>query len=140
MPFELTDAHTSADIGLIATGRDLVELFSDAALGLTSIMVSMDGLTLDRERLVEIAGDDLENLFRRWLSEIIYIKDAERFLLRRCEIKLDDNAFSIKGRLFGDTIDPSRHLLKIDVKAVTYYKFRVEKVGDIWRGEVVFDL
>jgi len=125
---------------MIATGRDLIELFADGALGLTSIMAEREGLEEAKILPIEIQGDDLESLFYRWLSEIIYVKDAERFLLKRCEIKLDDKAFSIKGRLFGDNIDPSRHILKIDVKAITYYKFQVEKIGDVWRGEVVFDL
>jgi SHS2 domain-containing protein len=140
MPFELTDTHTCADIGLIATGNSLIELFSDSAFGLTSVMVELNDVSDSRIIPIEIYGDDLENLFYHWLSEIIYLKDAEHFLLKNCVIELDEQNFVIKGKLTGDTIDSNRHILKIDVKAVTYYKFKVEKIGLVWRGEVVFDL
>jgi len=140
MPYELTDKDTSADVGLIVTGQNLIELFTDAALGMTSIMVDIDGLKGERERPIDMTGETLEDLLYRWLSEIIYIKDAERFLLRSCRIELDEGKSVLKGKLFGDTIDPARQVLKIDVKAVTFYKFKIEKVGDLWRGEVVFDL
>ncbi len=141
MPFELTDLHTSADIGLIATGKNLIELFNDAAIGLTSIMVDIDGLTENRERPVSLRGENLEDLFFQWLSEIIFIKDAECFLMKRSEIDFEEEGCAaLRGILFGDSIDPKRHILKTDVKAVTFYKFRIEKAGEIWKAEVVFDL
>ncbi|MCX6829131.1 MAG: archease [candidate division Zixibacteria bacterium] len=141
MPFELTDLHTSADIGLVATGKNRFELFNDAAIGLTSIMVDIDGLMENRERPVSLRGENFEDLFFQWLSEIIFIKDAERFLMKRAEINFEkEGQAALQGRLFGDSIDPKRHILKTDVKAVTFYKFRVEKMGEIWKAEVVFDL
>lgn len=142
MPYELSDKHTSADIGLIATGRDLVELFTDAALGMTSIMVDIKGLEETRQISVELKAESLSELFFAWLSELIYIKDAEKFLLKKCRFNLDESNTSpvLKAELFGDTIDGRRQILKTDVKAVTFYKYSIEKVGNVWRGEVVFDL
>ena len=141
MPYYLSDAHTSADIGLVASGADLRELFADAAVGLTSIMVDVEDLREDRIVEVDLGGEDMEILFYRWLSEIIYLKDAENFLLKRCQIDCRAvTPFRVSGRLLGDTIDPARQRLKTDVKAVTFYKMRVEKIENIWRGEVVLDL
>ncbi|SYZ73501.1 putative Protein archease [Candidatus Zixiibacteriota bacterium] len=141
MPFKLTDAHTSGDIGLTATGRDLAELFVDSALGLTSIMVESGGLSERRQIPIALEAETLEKLYLHWLSEIIYLKDAESFLLRGCEIRIFQTEKAIlKGVLRGDTIDRQHHILKADVKAVTYYKFRLEQVGEVWQGEVVFDL
>ncbi len=141
MPYQLTDLHSCADVGLVATGRDLEELFTDAAIGLTAIMVDGEGLD-DRRRLsFELEEENLDDLFYKWLSELIYYKDAEEFLLKRCVLQVAANhKIRLKAELFGDTIDPGRHVLKIDVKAVTYYRFRIEKVRDQWQGEVVFDL
>jgi SHS2 domain-containing protein len=140
MPFELTDKNSCADIGLIATADTLVDLFSDSAVGLTYIMAELDRVSDKRVIPIEVDGDNLENLYYRWLSEIIYLKDAENFLLKRCDIKIDEQGRKVTGKIAGDTIDPARHILKIDVKAVTYYKFKIEKIGQTWRGEAVFDL
>ena len=91
--------------------------------------------------VARVKGENFEDLFFQWLSEIIFIKDAERFLMKRAEINFEkEGQAALQGRLFGDSIDPKRHILKTDVKAVTFYKFRVEKMGEIWKAEVVFDL
>lgn len=141
MPYQLTDTHTNADVGLVAYGTNLEELFADSAYGLTSIMVESDDIQLRRELSLELKADDLPELYFDWLSEIIYIKDAESFLLKRVEFDIiDKTAVFLRARLFGDSIAPNRQVLKIDVKAVTKYKFRMEKVGERWNGEVVFDL
>jgi len=118
-----------------------VQFFSDAAAGLMKIMVEPDGLEENQGLSFEIEEDSLEDLFYSWLSELIYYKDAKNFLLKRCKLEITDNEkFRLKAVLFGDNIDSKRQILKIDVKAVTYYRFRIEKIDDIWHGEVVFDL
>ncbi|MEW6015284.1 MAG: archease [Candidatus Zixiibacteriota bacterium] len=141
MPYQYSDSHTSADIGLVSSGSSPTEMLIDAALGLTALMVEPDDLRGDRSFEIDIAGDDPESLFYRWLSEIIFLKDAENFLLKNCAIKCEDTpTWKVTGRLYGDNIDPSRQRLKIDIKAVTLYKLSVARIGDIWRGEVVLDL
>ncbi|MCX6825852.1 MAG: archease, partial [candidate division Zixibacteria bacterium] len=141
MPFELTDKQTSADIGLVVTGHNLNELFSDAAIGLTTIMADINNLNESRQFSLKLEGENIEELFFKWLSEIIYYKDAEKFLFKRCELEFtDEYGIVLTAQVYGDTIDPQRHTLKIDIKGVTYYKFRVENSGKLWRSEVVFDL
>ncbi len=141
MPFELTDQYTCADIGMLVSGTNINILFSDAAAGLTSIMVEPDNLEERKRFKVTLDADDVEGLFFNWLSEIIYFKDAERFFPKRCEFEyLDGNGKKLAATLHGDIADPERHILKTDVKAVTYYRFKVEKVDGLWKAEVVLDI
>ncbi|UCD94597.1 MAG: archease [Candidatus Zixiibacteriota bacterium] len=142
MPYKLTDVHTTADAGLEVLGASPEELFADAAIGMTEIMVELDGLTEKREVAFDLEGTTLDDLFFNWLSEVIFYKDAECLLLKRCELKIleEDEKFTLRARIFGDEIDPERHTLKVDVKAVTYYRFGIKKEDDHWRGMVVFDL
>ena len=141
MPYSYIDIDTGADVSMKATGASLVELFSDSAIGLTNIMVDPDKLKENRQIPVEIKADSLSDLYFDWLSEIIYIKDVESFLIKKIKIdKLDNKTGIIRATLIGDSIDPRRQVLKIDVKAVTYYKFRIEKTDGQWVGEVVFDI
>lgn len=141
MPFRISDEHTSADVGLVISGKSLEELFADAALGVTAIMTDPDRLEERRRIEVELSAENLENLFLGWLSEIVYYKDAECFLFRRCEFSLlDENPPRLKAELFGDRIDPDRHVLMADIKAVTYYKFKLIKGNQDWQAEVVLDL
>ena len=142
MPYKLTDVHTTADAGLEVVGASPEELFADAAVGMTEIIVDLDGLVEKQEVSFDIEEATLDDLFFGWLSEVIYYKDAQSLLLKRCELKISEKSgrFILRARLFGDEIDPDRHTLKVDVKGVTYYKFGIKRERDKWRGEVVFDL
>lgn len=141
MPYKFTDVYTTADVGMVVTGRTLNELFIDAALGLTEIIVDSDGLDDRREIAIELEADNLDDLFFIWLSEIIYYKDADSFLVKRGEVDFNTGErIKLRARLWGDSIDPSRHILKTDVKAVTLYRLKVEQINDHWQGEAVFDL
>jgi SHS2 domain-containing protein len=141
MPFELTDIHTTADVGIRASGATLSELFRDTALGLLSVIGEPGEFKEERSLDINLTADSLEELYYDWLSEIVFYKDAQRFLPGRIQIiDLNEKDFAIKAVLYGETIDPSRHTLKVDVKAITHYCFKIEKDGLFWRGEVVLDI
>ena len=40
----------------------------------------------------------------------------------------------------GETLDPSRHPIDTEIKAVTYHQIAVEQVGGHWQARVIFDL
>jgi len=141
MPYEFTDSKTNADIGLLVTADGVEELFAEAAVGMTEIMADLDGVLEKRQLSFELKGDDLEELFYSWLSDLVYYKDVEGFLVKRCEVEIKRNkTISLSARLFGDDIDPQRQTLKADIKAITYYGFRIEQKEGQWQAEVVFDL
>ncbi len=141
MPYELTDRSTTADAGLTATGSSLEELFADSAIGLMQIMTEVNELEEKDSLSFEIEEDTTEELYYRWLSDIIYYKDAEDLLVKKCRIEIIENdKLRLKATISGEKINPEKHTLKVDVKAVTYYRFNIEKENDNWHSEVVFDL
>jgi len=141
MPYKHTDSNTTSDIGLIVTAPDLPKLLGDAAIGLIAVIAEPTELIEKDQIEINLAADTLEDLYFSWLSEIIYLKDARNFLVCRCDLKVDNSRpCRVTGKVFGDFIDRERHTLKVDVKAVTYYKLRVEKRDDEWEAEVVLDL
>ncbi|MEW6105583.1 MAG: archease [Bacillota bacterium] len=88
-PYEVLE-HT-ADIGIRARGRTPEETFANMALGMMSLIVPEPGRILEREeRRVEARAADLEGLLVAWLSEFVYLVDAERFLVAKIEdIRID---------------------------------------------------
>ncbi|MGE5572481.1 MAG: archease [Bacteroidota bacterium] len=83
-PYEVLE-HT-ADVGIRARGRTLEEAFANAALGMMSLVVPEPRRVLEREeRQVRACAADLEGLLVGWLSEFVYLIDAERFLAARIE-------------------------------------------------------
>ena len=76
------------------------------------------------------------------LQELIFVKDAERLLLRIREIQIaekEENYF-VKAIAEGELLDAERHHQRADVKAVTLHDFSVERTNDGWKARVLLDI
>ena len=136
-PFEVID-HT-ADIGIIAYGADIKQVFANAALGLFSLMADLNDLKEDVQRDVKLSAEDEEVLLIEWLNELIYIFDVEHIIFKRFEIdKLSGN--QIKARCFGENLKPEQHKLKREIKAATYHMLRISKEDGNYTVQVIFDI
>ncbi len=136
-PFEIID-HT-ADIGIVAYGADVKQVFANAALGLFSLMADLDGFIEDVRREVELSAEDIEILLVEWLNELIYIFDVEHMIFKRFEIEELTNT-KIKARCFGEKIKPGKHKLKREIKAATYHMLQIGKDDGSYRVQVIFDI
>src|SRR4029434_5629316 len=90
MPHEYLEEIGMADIAFEATGRDLAELFSDAADATTNVMIDNTEAIQPREtREIELSNDKLDMLLFDLLQELIFLKDAERLLLRMRQLEIE---------------------------------------------------
>jgi SHS2 domain-containing protein len=122
--FKVID-HT-ADVGIIAYGKDLKEAFANAAYGMFSQIADLRGVKGEVEREVTIQSSDREALLVDWLNELLYLFDVDRIIFSRFDItELSQN--SLKARAYGEKMDISRHKLKTSVKAATYHMLRVDE-------------
>jgi len=143
MPYEFLEEVAIADIAFKATGKDLEELFAAAAEATMNVMVEeLDSILPTEERQLTFENDALDLLLFDFLQELIYYKDAEELLLRVGSVKLEerDNRFFLQAAARGEKIDPSRHRLRVDVKAVTLHQFRVETNNQGWEAHVILDI
>jgi SHS2 domain-containing protein len=143
MPYHYLEEIGTADIAFEATGRDLPELFRDAADATTNVMVdNIEAIQSRQTRRIELSNDKLDMLLFDLLQELIFLKDAERLLLRIREVQIDDRdkTFLIKATAEGETLDPERHHQRADVKAVTLHNFTVEQTDGGWKAKVLLDI
>jgi len=135
--FEIID-HT-ADVGIIAYGMDVKELFSNAALALFSLITEPESIEEKLRRDLEIVSEDRDSLLIEWLNELIYLFDAEHILFTRFDIEnLSYN--QLKATCYGESFDPLRHKIKTGVKAATYHMLKVDKDGSGYKAQVIFDI
>lgn len=133
-----TFAHT-ADVGLRVRAADLNQLFADAAAGLFSLMVSdVPPNPGDPEHRFELDGSRLDLLLLDWLNELLYTFDSERLLLRDFDVEVDNDG--LRARAHAQPLDPDRHQLLREVKAITYHGLKVERYGEEWLAEVIVDI
>lgn len=128
-----------ADLGLEARGVSLPEAFEQAARGLTSVLVELEGVEAIQERALELTAPDTESLLVRFLSEILFLYDAKGFLTARVEIgEFADTRLMAVAR--GEAIRPEKHRVRTDVKAITYHQLSIKQVGDEWIAVVYLDI
>jgi SHS2 domain-containing protein len=143
MPYIFLEEIGTADIAFEATGRNLSELFADAAAATTNVMIdNLDAIEPRETRHIELSNDKIDMLLFDFLQELIYLKDAERLLLRVRDAQIDkkEGKYFWKAEAAGETLDAARHQQRADVKAVTLHDFSVEKENGRWKATVLLDI
>jgi len=134
--FEIID-HT-ADVAIAAYGADMKKAFSNAAVGMFSIMTDIKKVNETVARDVEVTADELKDLLVSWLNELLFICEVEKTLFKRFEIS-ELNETRMFARCYGQKIDPKRHKFKAEIKAATYHMLEIEE-GNGVRVQVLFDI
>jgi SHS2 domain-containing protein len=130
--------HT-ADLGLRMRAGDLDRLFEDAASALFSaILANPESVNAVEEVTFRIEGTRRDDLLVDWLAELLFVFDTRRVVLGRFEVRVHDTYIEATAR--GEPIDPARHELDMEIKAITYHQLKVERAGDAWLAEVIVDL
>lgn len=136
-PFEIIE-HP-ADVGFVAYGRTLEELFAHSALAMMSLACEPAGIEAREQREIEATGADNESLLFAWLAEILGVADAEKMFFCRAEVaELAEGR--VRGCVYGEKQDKHRHRAGTYVKAVTYHQLRVERIAAGWRAQVYLDV
>ena len=153
-----TFEHT-ADVGLRVRAASMSGLFEEAARGLFSVMVAnLAAVQPIQEIRIQLQRESLEDLWHDWLSELLFTFHGRRLMLAAFKADLRvaepcDEGEGDAGELVGlspmvlldavargEPIDPGRHEITAEVKAVTWHKLRVEQRPDGWVGEVILDI
>ena len=130
--------HT-ADLGLRAEATTLDELFAEAAACLLSALVDdPSSVKPATEASIDIAGTDREYLLFDWLKELLTRFDSDRMLYSQFDVKVRDVGLTATVR--GEAIDPERHALSHEVKAITYHELKVVPAGAGWLAEAIVDI
>jgi SHS2 domain-containing protein len=137
IPFEILE-HP-ADVGFLAHGRSLEELFANAALAMMSLGWELDAVEERESREIEATGEDTETLLYDWLSAILAVADAERMVFRRFEVS-ELGEGRARGVAWGEPFDNSRHQALTYIKAVTFHQFEVRETGQGWTARVYVDV
>ncbi len=143
MPYRYLDDIATADAAFEATGKTIEEMFVAAADATMNVMVA-DLDTIERSRCMTIAveSDAIDMLLFELLQELIFYKDAERLLLRVESVGIEraGGLFFLTAAAYGEELNPSKHELVVDVKAVTLHHFRVEETPGGWEAAVILDI
>ena len=133
-----TFEHT-ADLGLRVRADSIDQLFVDAARGLSSMIVlNLDSVQMVEERTIELEGDESDLLLFDWLNELLFSCESEGLVFAEFDVTIKNGKMTGVAR--GETIDPKRHELDHEVKAITYHGLKVVLADSGWLAEVIVDI
>ena len=143
MGFEMLEDISLADVAFRVYERDLNEMFISGVRVLISVMIeNPESIEQDIERNIEIESSELDLLLFEFLQEFIFYKDSESLFLLPDFVEISDtyDHYKLKCKAYGETINREKHILNVDVKAVTMHRLKVERIRDIWTATVVLDV
>jgi SHS2 domain-containing protein len=152
--------HT-ADLGMRVVAESREALFERAALGMFALMwgegevgitpashgpdhgsapeepwVSAASDRRVEERRLELRAEAIDTLLARWLQELLYLYDGHALVPVEVElVSVADTRLAARVELMPVRSPPVREL-----KGVTYHGLEVERAGDGWRAQVIFDI
>ncbi len=140
MTFKLLEGVVMADTAFEASGKDLNELFEQSALAVESIMVSAKSIKKEISRDITLDKKTIEDLLYSFLNELVYLKDAEQFLVKSVTAVVSKNkGWLLHAKLDGAKLN-KKMTLGTDIKAITLHKFSVKESKSGWVAQVVVDV
>ena len=128
-----------ADLGVEAWGATIAQAFEQAATGLMSVILDASSVEAHVSREVFLEASDLEHLLVKWLAEVLYLYDGEKFVSREFSVS-QLRQDSLRATVLGEPFAAEKHVTRLDVKAVTYHQLVVEETATVCRIKVFLDI
>jgi SHS2 domain-containing protein len=143
VPYRYLEDLAPADAAFKAWGETLEEMLLSASDATLNIMAGdLQAIRPRNYRQFRLEEAEIDMLLFQLLQELIYYKDAEQLLLRVRSVQMQrsDSCWRALVEAAGETIDPERHDLIVDIKAVTLYRLQVRQIPNGWEATVVVDV
>ncbi len=119
-------------------GEDLPGLFSSCVLALFSLLVDRRTVRGAEVRAVEGTGEVAEEQLFSLLREAFLLFAVDKFLARSARVTMEDKRVTLT--LAGEPLDPARHSVVREIKAVTAHLISVERSSGGYLARFVVDV
>lgn len=138
--FAFSQEAPKGKVGIVARGASLEALFRAAAKGVSRAMVDLQEVRPDIAKEIILSAEGIDRLLYQWLSELVYLKEVERFIFSLFEVTIERGVrYRLQGVAMGERLDPVRHRLQKDIRSVMLRPFQIEREEGLWRVTTVFD-
>jgi SHS2 domain-containing protein len=131
-------SHT-ADLGIKVYGKTIEELFLNSAYAMFELITDIKKINSKEKIEIRKTAENQDELLINWLRELHSYYAVDDYLFSKFEIvNLNDN--EISGFAEGEKVDLRRHILKKEIKAVTYHSAGIRKEGNLYTTQIIFDV
>ena len=133
-----------ADVAFEARGKTLEEMFESAASAMMATQVNdLSKIQPKKEVKFAVKATDEEKLLHNFLQELIFLKDTKLMLFVSYKLKIEkakNGNCTLTAKCKGEKLDMKKHELLVDVKAVSWHMYKVEKIKNGWKALVILDV
>jgi SHS2 domain-containing protein len=127
------------ELAVRIVGNSQADLFANSGFALFDVMSDIDKIEAAERLSLEVEGSDRDDVMVNWIRELLYLYQGGGYLLK--EFKINEvNDTSVKAEVAGEKIDPDRHEIKQEIAAVAFHKSRMQKTGNRWIAQVIFEI
>ena len=130
--------HT-ADVGLAARADSPEELLEALAGCMCDLVCPRQNVAPDSKRTIAVEAPDLEALTVDFLEAVLGVIQIDRFAVASVKVT-GVTQTSAATEISGDDLDPHRHEILTEIKAVTYHELEVVQRDGQWTARVILDL
>jgi len=131
---------TIADVAFVAYGKDLSELFANAALAMFEVMINTSQIKPKVKKQLKVKGNDLPSLMFNWLNGLLVFVDAENLAFSDFDVEVDEKKLLLNAVCRGEKMNQEKHETRTHVKAATYHKMQIKKEKNWWKAQVILDI
>ncbi len=132
---EIQEIEHTADWSIRVRGRDLRELFVNAARGMFGLIVALESVAPVVARQVELEAFDAETLLVAWLGELLWLNEESDAVFVRFEIA-ELTSTHLRATVWGG---PAPSQWK-HIKAVTFHDLAIVETDAGYKVTIVFDV
>lgn len=141
--YEYLEDIALADVAFRAWAPDPAGLFRQSwNATLAALLDNPEELAKRSTHTIHLSDALLDMLLHSFLEELVYLKDAQGFLGRLASVAVKERSgtYVVDAVVAGEPIDPTRHQVAVDVKAVTMHRLSLTRDADAWKAVVVLDV
>src|ERR671925_1651827 len=127
-----------SELAVRVVGSSQADLFANSAFALFDVMTDIDKIEVKDRLPLEVEGADRDDLMVNWMRELLYLYQGSRYPLKEFNIHEVRDTL-VKAEVCGEKIDPDRHEIRQEIGSVAFHKSRMEKTGNQWTAQVIFE-
>lgn len=134
--------HT-ADVYIAAYGKNLAEVFENAATAMFEVMTEINQIEAEVEDYIEVNAEDEYALLYSWLEELLVKYDVDNMLYCKftiSELEKIKEGFRLKAKIWGEEFNPKKHPQKVGVKAITYHRMEIIEKPEKAMAKFILDI
>ena len=128
-----------SEIAVRISGNSQADLFANSAFALFDVMTDVEKVDIKDRVPLEVEGADRDDLMVNWMRELLYLYQGSGYLLKEFHI-LEAKDTLVKAEVCGEKIDPDRHEINKEILGIAYQQSRMQKTGDQWTAQLIFEI